>query len=132
MLTIGKMIVAGLEYYNVVVSALDLWTWTLALEFNQDLGWQIVPMVVKILDNFILDISVGCVQHGTQELVPHGLTLARYADSAQGGNPRAHHRHANLPHFDHPPTLGRLLTRGRDGHHKKPLSGTSGTSCARA
>ena len=78
-------------------------------------------MVIKILDNFVLDIGVARLQHGTQQVAPHGLALARCADSAEGCNPRAHHRHGDLLHLDHSRILGRPSTKGRDGHHKKSL-----------
>jgi hypothetical protein len=66
------------------------------LEFNQDLGRQIAPVVIKVLDDFVLDLAVARIQHGTQELAAHGRALPRHPASAEGCNPFAHYGHGDL------------------------------------
>jgi hypothetical protein len=70
---------------------------TVTLELNQDLGRQSVPMVIEVLDNFVFDLAVARIQHGTQKLVPHGLALARHPAPAEGCNPFTHYGHGDLP-----------------------------------
>src|SRR5262245_13848919 len=79
-----------------VIKVLRLWTEVATLEFNPYLGRQIVPMALKILDNFVLDIAGLRFHHRIQELTPHGLS-ASSGLRIQGPNPRGHRGHGDLP-----------------------------------
>src|SRR5262249_2726985 len=77
---------------------LRLWAWVATLEFNPYLGRQIVPMALKILDNFVLDIAGLRFHHRIQELTPHGRSaISRSGLRIQGHNARGHHGHGDLP-----------------------------------
>src|SRR5438093_10643745 len=60
-----------------------LWIRTVTLEFNRDLGRQIVPVVMKILDNFVFNVPVLRFQHRTQKVAPHGMVRAPHASGGR-------------------------------------------------
>ena len=53
-----------------------LWAQATTLEFNPYLGRQIIPMALKVLDNFVLGIAGLRFHHRIEELTPHGLSTA--------------------------------------------------------
>jgi len=83
----------------------------MTLEFNRDLGRQIVPIVVKILDNFILDVPVSRLQHRAQQVAPDRMVVAPHSNSAQGHNPRADHGHGDLPSLTYHNTSSALAQK---------------------
>src|SRR5262245_10185452 len=112
------------ELLRGVVKVLPLRAYAATLEFNPYLGRQIVPMALKILDNFVLGIAGLRFHHRIQELTPHG----RSATSRSGFRiARGHHGHGHLtPRNAHSPnTLAWPLPKRRDGHHKKALLTTA-------
>jgi len=56
-----------------------------------------MSVAMKIFGNFVLDIPVSRLQHGTHKVPPHGMGSTPHSDSAQGGKPRVQHRHSDLP-----------------------------------
>jgi hypothetical protein len=66
------------------------------LEFNPDLGRQIVPIVMKIFDNFLLDVKDSRLQYRIQEAAPHGMIVAPPPDSTYGCCTHGH-CHGDLP-----------------------------------
>jgi hypothetical protein len=116
------------EPLRQVVKVLRLWAYAATLEFNPYLGRQIVPMALKILDNFVLGIAGLRFHHRIQELPPHGLSAtSRSGFRIQGPNAGGHHGHGHLtPRNAHPRNaLARPLSKRRDGHHKKALLTTA-------
>jgi hypothetical protein len=59
-----------------VIKVPRLWAQATTLEFDPYLGRQIIPMALKVLDNFVLGIAGLRFHHRIQELPPHGLSTA--------------------------------------------------------
>jgi hypothetical protein len=54
-------------------------------------------MMVKILDNVVLDVKGSRFQYRTQKLAPGGLIMSSQNDPARECNARDHHCHGDLP-----------------------------------
>jgi hypothetical protein len=74
-----------------------LWTRAAALEFNPDLGRQIMPVELKILNNFALDVAGLRLQYRIKELAPPGPIATSHSVSTQGCNAHGHRCHRDLP-----------------------------------
>jgi hypothetical protein len=91
------------------------------LEFNPDLGRQIVPMMMEIIDNVVLNRKASRFQNRIQKLAPRGLIMASQSYCSRGCNARDHHRHGDLPSSTYDATLPWPVPKRRDGHHKNAV-----------
>lgn len=73
-----------------------LWAQALALEFDPDLGWQIAPITLKILDNFALDVARSRFQYIIQKFTPPGSPSSEFTREYNA----LHHCHGDLPCSD--------------------------------